>query len=144
MKKLFKTLLIAVLAVAAVLACAFAAGCKKDDETPDVAAAYTFIIKKSDGTALNGQTGGVNGGKVVVGICMLGDGGMCVDLPLLNIYPDESGKVTLTQAKVNEAFQSSSDVTQFTFHVKNVPGHKADCEINVDGAKEYTITLTAA
>ena len=148
MKKLFKLLTVAILAIAAAVACFAVAGCTgKDDEG---AADYVFYIQKEDGTALNGQTGGANGGKVSTQICLPESaGGMCVKLNTLkdfrnidNIFPDENGKISLSQSKVNELFLSDTDVTVFIFHVMNVPGYKADCEIEINGHNTYTIKLS--
>lgn len=140
MKKLFKTLLIAILAVCSLCACAFAVtACKKDDgET--TSASYVFVIQNSDGTAVNGQTGGAEGTKVKTQICT----SMCVTLFTQNIYPDAEGKLTLTQSQVNAFFGSSTDVTEFSFHVLGVPGYNSDCEFEVNGAGTYTCVLYTA
>lgn len=137
MKKLFRNLAVVILTVCAVFACAFAvSACSKNT--------YTFVIQYEDGTAVNGQTGGSDGGKVMTQICKNeenGEKGKCVLLSLKEIFPDENGKLTLTQDKVNELFNSETDVTEFSFHVTYVPGYKTDCEFEVSGAKEYTCKL---
>ena len=141
MKKLFKFLTVAILAVAATVACVFVAGCNGGEESGS--SDYNFTIVYEDGTAVNGQTGGKDGGKVATQICLPGEGGACVRLSGLNIniFPDKNGKLSLSQAKVNELFTSSTDVTEFSFHVMSVPGYKADCEIAVNGKGNYKITL---
>ena len=143
MKKLFKLLTVAILAVAAAVAGVVVAGCNSkgnEGATSD----YTFYIQYEDGKAVNGQTGGVDGGKVATQICLPGENGMCVRLSGLNIsiFPDENGKLGLSQAKVNELFGSATDVTEFSFHVMGVPGYKDDCEIAVNGKNSYTIKLS--
>ncbi|MDE7162869.1 MAG: hypothetical protein K2O44_02170 [Clostridia bacterium] len=141
MKKLFKLLTVAILAVAATVACVFVAGCNGGE---DGASDYNFTIVYEDGTAVNGQTGGKDGGKVATQICLPGEDGECVRLSGLNIniFPDANGKLSLTQAKVNELFGSSTDVTVFSFHVMSVPGYKADCEVSVNGKGDYKVTLS--
>lgn len=142
MKKLFKFLTAVILAVAATVACVFVAGCSNGEKggTSD----YNFTIVYEDGKAVNGQTGGKDGGKVATQICLPGEDGMCVRLSGLNIniFPDKDGKLSLSQAKVNELFGSSTDVTVFSFHVMSVPEYKADCEIEVNGKGNYKITLS--
>lgn len=141
MKKFFKIFAIAAIAVAAAIACAFA-GCNKGDDSPKN---YSFSIVYEDGTAVNGDTDGVNGGKVTTQICM--PDGSCVPLAQMQIYPDANGKLTLSQAQVNQYFSAfvtdGSDVTVFVFHVIGVPGHKNDCEVAVNGKGNYTVTVTA-
>lgn len=144
MKKFFKIFAIAAIAVAAAIACAFA-GCKKDDGD-DNSADYNFTIVYEDNTAVNGQTGGAGGGKVATQICL--PDGSCVPLvDPIGIYPDANGKLSLSQAQVNEFFSQyvtdGSDVTVFVFHVIGVPGHKNDCEVAVNGKGNYTVTVTA-
>lgn len=142
MKKIIRTLTIAVIALVSVFACAFAAACGDGKEGNSD---YNFTIVYEDGTAVNGQTGGANGGKVATQICLPeSEGGKCVplSLPTINIFPDENGKLSLSQAKVNELFGSTTDVTVFLFHVMAVPGYKADCEISVNGKNDYKITLS--
>lgn len=136
MKKLFKNLLVAILAVCAICACAFGvAACKdKGDNTPNDGSTYTFIIQDENGAAINGT-------NVRTQICELGENGKCILLSMQNIYPDANGKLTLTQAKVNELFSSSTDVTVFSFHVMGVSGYNADCEYQVNGVKEYICQL---
>lgn len=133
MKKFFKCLTIMLVAVCAAAACAVAlTACKSDT--------YTFLIQYEDGSAVNGLTGG-EGGKVSTQICEVGESGQCVLLLTFhNIYPDENGKLTLTQSKINELFGKDYDVTTFAFHVLNVPDYY-DCEYEVDGAKEYICKL---
>lgn len=143
MKKLFKLLTVAILAVAAAVACVVVAGCNnKGDE--GASSDYNFTIVYEDGKAVNGQTGGTDGGKVATQICLPGENGMCVRLSgfNINIFPDENGKLGLSQEKVNQLFNSTTDVTVFSFHVMGVTGYKADCEIEVNGKGDYKITLS--
>ncbi len=134
MKKFFKCLTIMLIAVCAATTCAVAlTACKSDT--------YTFLIQYEDGSAVNGLTGGDEGGKVYTQICEAGESGQCVLLSDSDIYPDENGKLTLTQSKINELFGKDYDVTTFAFHVTYVPGYYYDCEYEVDGAKEYICTL---
>ncbi len=146
MKKIIRTLTIAVLALVAVFACTFALACNGgDDNKGSTKSDYNFTIVYEDGTAVNGQTDGINGGKVATQICLPESaGGMCVSLniPKISIYPDAKGKLSLSQAKVNELFGSTTDVTVFAFHVMAVPGHKADCEVAVNGKGDYKVTVT--
>lgn len=137
MKKIFKALTIAVIALTAVFACVFVAGCTDKSEPKSD---YNFTIVYEDGTAVNGQKDSVNGGKVYIQICAH----VCIDLnmPNINIYASESGKLSLSQDKINELF--GQEVTEFTFHVRNVKGCKSDCEIPVNGKGDYKITLEAA
>lgn len=141
MKKIIRTLTIAVIALVAVFACTFALACNGDGDNKSD---YNFTIVYEDGTAVNGQTDGVNGGKVATQICLPeSEGGMCVPLSVgPNIFPDKNGKLSLSQAKVNELFNSTTDVTVFIFHVMAVPGHKADCEVSVNGKGDYKVTVT--
>ncbi len=133
MKKFIKSFTVVLIAVCAAVACAFAvSACKNDDP------AYTFIIQYEDGTAVNGQTGGSNGGKIASQFCA---NGQCKHSALTGIYPDENGKITLTQAEVNELFGSTEDVTVFEFHVLNVSGYKDDCAFEINGMKEYICKL---
>jgi len=142
MKKIIKALTIAVLAVAAVFACVFAAGCT------DKEAKYNFTIVYADGTAVNGQTDGANGGKVSLQICTNNETN-CIPLDLQGIFADANGKLSLTQQQVNDVFTTAGltiteDVTDFDFDVMNVPGciEKVICKVN--GFGDYTVTLEAA
>ncbi|MDE5765775.1 MAG: hypothetical protein K2I17_01245 [Clostridia bacterium] len=141
MKKIIRTLTIAVIAMVAVFACTFALACNGGDNKSD----YNFTIVYEDGTAVNGQKDGIDGGLVATQICLPGKDGMCVPLSggQINICPtDKNGKLSLSQEKVNELFQSTTDVTVFIFHVMAVPGHKADCEVEVNGKGDYKVTVT--
>lgn len=141
MKKIFKHLLIAMLAVCAACACAFAiTACGEDTENAD----YVFCITYADGTAINGQTDSTSNGKVRTQICETGTNGQCIDLASLGIYPDENGKLSLTQSKVNSLFGSDEDVTTFTFHVFYVTGCQDDCAFSVTQKGELICKLTAA
>lgn len=143
MKKIFKTLTIAILAVSAAIACAFAAGCT--DKSGDAKSDYNFTIVYEDGKAVNGLKDGSLDGVVMTQICL--PGGSCIPL-----YPDfkadENGKLSISQAKINEFLQeltgTDKDVTKFVFHVMNVPNHKADCEVEVDGKGDYKVIVTKA
>ncbi len=143
MKKIFKTLTIAILAVSAAIACAFAAGCT--NKSGDAKSDYNFTIVYEDGKAVNGLKDGSLDGVVMTQICL--PGGSCIPL-----YPDfkadENGKLSISQAKINEFLQeltgTDKDVTKFVFHVMNVPNHKADCEVEVDGKGDYKVIVTKA
>ncbi len=143
MKKIFKTLTIAILAVSAAIACAFAAGCT--DKSGDAKSDYNFTIVYEDGKAVNGLKDGSLDGVVMTQICL--PGGSCIPL-----YPDfkadENGKLSLSQAKINEFLQeltgTDKDVTKFVFHVMNIPNHKQDCEVEVDGKGDYKVIVTKA
>ena len=133
MKKIFKTLTVAILAIAAVFACAFTAtACKKTD--------YAFSVVYEDGKAVNGQKDGDgDNGLVRVQICEPDK--LCY--PFHNKYPiGEDGKLTLTQSQVNEILGSDSDVKVFVIHVLGVTGHKQDCELTVNGPGNYTVKIT--
>lgn len=137
MKKIIRTLTIAILAVVAIVSCVLAAGCggDKDDATKSD---YNFSIVYEDGTAVDGKAQ-----TVYTQLCIDTN---CVPLSLQSIYPDENGKLGLTQAKINELLgefvSGNGDVTQFVFHVVNLPGYKADCEVTVNGKGNYTVTVT--
>lgn len=136
MKKIFKFIVTAVIAVAAAVASIAVAGCIAGCNTDGGKADYTFTVYNPDGTAINGQTGGRNGGPVDVQICL----NACV--PLLPEYSlDKNGKLSLSQKTINELFDSDTNVTEFTFHAMNVPGCKSDVEIEVHGKGNYTLTL---
>ena len=150
MKKFFKIFAIAAIAVAAAIACVFA-GC---DNSGKGSADYTFTIVyvggEKDGQKVNGQTDGSNeGGKLATQICLPNGG--CAPLTQANIYPDANGKLSLSQAKVNEMFASLSgvenykdeagNVTEFTFHAIGVVGYKHDCEIEVNGKGNYELKI---
>lgn len=140
MKKIIRALTIMVVAITAVLACVFAVGCNKDGgKTSD----YNFTILYEDGNPVNGQTDSATNGKVWIQICMLGEGGMCVDLNYGDFqrYADANGKMSLSQKEINDCFLSSTDVTKFTFHVRNVKGCNDNEEIEVDGKGNYEITV---
>lgn len=142
MKKLFKFLTVAILAVAATVACVLAVGCDKDKDKGG-SSDYNFTIVYEDGKAVNGDTAGVDGGKVATQICLPGENGLCIRLSgMPKIFPDANGKLSFTQAKINELFGSSTDVTVFSFHVMNMPGYKSDCEVEVTGKGNYTVTVT--
>ncbi|MDE7380284.1 MAG: hypothetical protein K2N14_04445 [Clostridia bacterium] len=144
MKKIFKTLTIAIIAITAIFACAFGAGCNTDNYKEPAKSDYNFTIVYADGKPVNGDTDGANG-KVVTQIC---SGKNCLPLDLQNIYPDSHGKLNLSQEQVNEIFSAAitvnGDITEFVFHVIGVKGCKNDCEIEVNGKNDYTITLEAA
>lgn len=136
MKKFFKSFTIMLIAVCAAVACAFAVTACNNNEP-----SYTFLIQYEDGSAVNGQTGGRDGGKLFTQICEVGESGKCVALSAVDIYPDENGKLTITQSKVNELFGSEEDVTEFSFHVVYVPNYNTDCEFEVNGVGEYACKL---
>lgn len=143
MKKILKTLAIAIVALAAVFACAFAAGCTGSGNSGTSTSDYNFTIVDANGNAINGQTGGANGGKVNTQLCI---DEICLPLALQNIYPDENGKLSLSQKQVNELFATAmtvtGDITKFDFHVINYPGHAEDCMTAVNGKGDYTLKLT--
>ena len=143
MKRLFKTFAIAIIALAAVFACAFAAGCTKEGSEGGTATSdYNFTIVYEDGTPVNGQKDSTLAtGKVVFQICT----DRCIDLsvPAINKFPDEKGKISISQADINTWFGSTTDITSFTAHVKFVKDHKEDVEFEVTNGKgNYTITVT--
>lgn len=138
MKKIIRTLTIAVIALVSVFACAFAAACGSNDDNPT--SDYNFTIVYEDGTAVNGQTASKTGGKVWLQICT----NQCVDLntPAINRFADENGKISLSQKDINTWFNSTTDVTEFKFHVHDVKDHKDDCEVSVSGKGDYKVTVT--
>ncbi|MCM1438308.1 MAG: hypothetical protein NC131_03735 [Roseburia sp.] len=150
MKKFLKILAVAAIAVAAAIACVIV-GCNKGSDGGND---YTFTIVyeggAKDGQAVNGQEDGsydynetTGKGKVATQLCV---GENCRPLTEPHsIFPDANGKLTLTQAKVNEIFGSDTDVTEFVFHVIGVDGYKHDCEVEVNGKtnKNYTVKVTA-
>lgn len=139
MKKIIKILTIAVIALVAVFACTFALACNTNDDE-NTQSDYNFTIVYEDGTAVNGQTDSTTGGKVWLQICT----DQCVDLnvPAINRYADENGKIGISQKDLNTWFSSSTDVTEFKFHVHNVKGCKDDVEISVSGKGNYKVTVT--
>lgn len=152
MKKFFKSLTALLFAIVAAVACFALAGCNKDGNGDNGGgntepADYVFIIQYKDGTKVNGQTGSKNGGKVNTGICKLDDGGTCYQLNTKGYYPDENGKLTLSQAQVNAVANSTEDFTKFTFHAYNVKDGKTntdgllDSEVEVNGKGTYTVTV---
>ncbi len=138
MKKIIRTLTIAVIALVAVFACTFALACNGGggDDKSD----YNFTIVYEDGTAVNGQTDSTADGKVWLQVCT----DRCVDLnvPTINRYADKNGKISLSQQDLNTWFGSDTDVTEFKFHVHNVKGCKDDVEISVNGKGDYKVTVT--
>ena len=141
MKRIFKTLAIAIIALAAIFACAFAAGCTKEGNEGGTATSdYNFTIVYENGTPVNGEADGNDGGKVHFQICTT----MCIDLgvPAINKFPDKNGKISISQADINTWFGSTTDVTVFTAHAIGVKDHKHDVEIEVNGKGNYTITVT--
>lgn len=147
MKKFLKLLAVAAIAVAAAIACIFV-GCTDQggDGGGDGKSDYNFTLVYENGSAVNGQTdGSLEGGKVMTQICLPGENGMCINLSFpAEIFPDANGKLSLSQAKVNELFTSSTDVTVFSFHAIGVTGHKNDCEVAVDGKGDYTLIVTVS
>ena len=144
MKKFLKIFAIAAIAVAAAIACVFA-GCGGNDDGGS-SADYNFTLVYEDGQPVNGQTdGSLAGGKVATQICLPAtEGGMCIILPNASIYPDANGKLSLSQAQVNELFGSDTDVTVFIFHAIGVKGHKNDCEVAVNGKGDYELKITVS
>jgi len=146
MKKLFKTLLITFMAVCAACMCAFAlTACSKGDDKgddEDTSATYTFVIKNSDGSAYTRENAKTQ-------ICEVDDG-LCYPLTQDGIYP-ENGTLTLTQAQVNKAFGSETDVTEFLFHVipsssedYGDPNEQGHCVFKVNGPGTYTCKMYKA
>lgn len=108
------------LTVCAVFACAFAlSAC---DNSPK----YVFYIQNEDGTAYTQE--------VSLQICT---DVSCYQIS--DVKPDGNGKVTLSQSKVNQICAPEVDITKFSFHVFD--GDLNDFSVEVDGAKEYTITV---
>lgn len=123
MKKLFKRVSLILLTVCTVFACAFAlSAC---DNSPK----YVFYIQNEDGTAYTQE--------VSLQICT---DSSCYGIS--DVKPDGNGKVTLSQNKVNQICASEVNVTKFAFHV--YVGDLNDFSVEVDGAKEYTITIGKA
>ncbi len=145
MKKFLKIFAIAAIAVAAAIACVFA-GCGGGGDDGDSGSAdYNFTLVYENGQPVNGQTDGGINGKVATQICLPAtEGGMCIILPNADIFPDANGKLSLSQAKVNELFGSDTDVTVFIFHAIGVTGHKNDCEVAVNGKGDYSLTITVS
>lgn len=150
MKKLLKIFAIAIIAVAAAIACVFV-GCK--DKGGETKSDYNFTIVyeggDKDGKAVNGQTdGNLTGGKLWTQVCLPGQGAVCVPLQGFDIYPGANGKLSLSQAQVNQVLSavnpSGEDVTHFIFHVMKVTGYKEDCEVEVNGKGDYTVTVVLA
>ncbi len=139
MKRFLKIFAIAVIAVAAAVACVFV-GCKKNGGETKSDYNFTIVYEggTKDGQAVNGKTDGTIEGKVATQICT----DVCIGLPLANIFPDENGKLSLSQAKVNELFSSETDVTVFVFHAIGVNGYKNDCAVDVNGKGDYTLKIT--
>lgn len=152
MKKFLKIFAIAAIAVAAAIACVFA-GCNNGN-SGESSSDYNFTIVyeggDKNGQAVNGQKdGSLEGGKVATQICL--PDGACSPLVLANIYPDANGKLSLSQAKVNELFSTlptvanykdeAGNVSQFVFHAIGVVGYKGDCEITVNGKGDYTLKI---
>ena len=147
MKKFFKIFAIAAIAVAAAIACVLA-GCNGGGETSsDYNFTIVYVGGDKDGQAVNGQTGGSYGldndetknTKVATQLCI---GENCISLPMANIFPDANGKLSLSQAQVNQLFSSDTDVTEFEFHALNVVGYKSNCVVNVNGKGDYTLQIT--
>ncbi len=154
MKKLFKILAVAAIAVAAAIACVFA-GCNKSggDNKSDYNFTIVYEGGAKDGQPVNGQTDGTvaddyettHQGKVATQLCDVD--GNCFPLAGKNIFPDANGKLSLSQKQVNDIFSSNGtpvteDVTVFVFHVIGVNGYKNDCEVEVNGKGDYTVKVT--
>lgn len=142
MKKFFKIMAVAAIAVAAAVACMFV-GCGKDGNGDGGKSDYNFTIVYENGNAVNGQTdGSLAEGKLMTQICLPGDA--CLPLTSLGLYPDANGKISISQTQVNGLFNSTTDVTVFVFHAIGVKNHKNDCEVEVNGKGDYTLTITVA
>lgn len=151
MKKIFKIFATAVATLTAIFAISLFAACGNNDNggnTTDPATTYYFTVVGSDDKPINGQTGGANGGKIDIQICLMGEGASCV--PLLPEFSlSEDGKVAIPQSAINKRFEGiysgEGDVTEFAFQVNNVPGYEEYCKFSVTkGPGEYTFKLTAA
>ena len=150
MKKIFKIFAAAVATITAVFAVSLFAACgngEGDGGKTDPSTTYYFTVVGSDDQPINGQTGGADGGKIDIQICLLGEGAVCV--PLLPEFSlGEDGKVAIPQSAINERFEGiysgEGDVTEFAFQVNNVPGYETYCKFNINGPDEYTFKLTAA
>lgn len=154
MKRLLKILAVAAIAVAAAIACVLV-GCNNGGGESSADYTFTIVYEGGDknGKAVNGQTDGSGeGGKVTTQICL--PDGACAPLAQAEIYPDENGKLSLSQAKVNELFSAlatvnnfkneAGDVDHFIFHAIGVNGYKRDCEIEVNGKGNYTLKITVS
>ncbi|MDE7075939.1 MAG: hypothetical protein K2O62_01310 [Clostridia bacterium] len=138
MKKIIRTLTIAVIALVAVFACTFALACNGGNGG-DKKSDYNFTIVYEDGTAVNGQKDSTTGGKVWLQVCT----DRCIDLNFkIERYADENGKISISQKDLNTWFDSTTDVTEFKFHVRNVKDCKDDVEISVNGKGDYKVTVT--
>lgn len=149
MKKLFRTLLTAIIAIGALCACVFAAACTNDGK--DTKSDYNFTVVYADGKAVNGNTDGAqelpdnNGNplnKVRIQMCYQ----LCEEYTSKTGKSiDENGKISFSQQQINEIFGSQTDVTEFTFHIWNVKdcpgGEKGSYVIAVNGKGDYTLTL---
>ncbi len=144
MKRFLKILAVAAIAVAAAIACVFVGCGDKGGDSGSADYNFTLVYEggAKDGQAVNGQAdGNMSGGKVATQLCV---GSSCQPLTLANIYPDANGKLSLSQAKVNELFSSETDVTEFVFHALNITGYKSDCEVEVNGKGNYTLKITVS
>ncbi len=137
MKRIFKNLTIALLVLCSALVCAFAVACNGDNEEP-AAADYTVTIVYPDGKPVNGQTDGQGGGKVRTQICL--EDGSCSPFFTENLYPDENGKISFSQARVESGL--GEGVTTFVFHALNVEGY-GDCSVEITAKGNHTLTLKA-
>ncbi len=139
MKKLFRTLLTAIIAIGAVCACVFAAACAQQDS--EVKSDYNFTVVYEDGKAVNGSTDGVNGEKVNIQMCLES----CIEYTLNGGNTvDGNGQISFSQQQINEIFGSETDVTQFTFHIWNVKDCEGSYVIAVNGKGDYTLKLSDA
>lgn len=138
MKRIFKNFTIAILVLCSALVCAFAVACTNDNVDNPSTADYTVTIVYPDGKAVNGQKDGQGGAKVRTQICL--KDGACSPFFTENVYPDENGKISFSQARVESVL--GAGVTTFDFHVLNVEGY-GDCSIEITAKGNYTLTLKA-
>lgn len=143
MKKLFKSLSILLIALAAAIACFAIAGCAEQETPPATQADYVIVLQYQNGTKVNGQTGNKTGGKVFTQICLTGAGATCRPLTAKNIYPDENGRLELSQAQVDDIL-GQSNVTTFVFHALNVKDANQDSSITISQKGTVTLIVDAA
>lgn len=142
MKKFLKILAVAAIAVAAAIACAFV-GCN-DGGSSETKSDYNFTIVykggDKDGKPVNGKKDGkLAGGKVATQFCVGSD---CRPLADRDMYLSSNGTLYVSQAKVNEIFESQTDVTVFDFKAFVKVGDETHtCEINVNGPNDYTYEI---
>lgn len=144
MKKIVKALTIMIVAVTAVFACVFAlAACTEKSSD------YNFTVVYGDNTPVKGNNGGNAtdfDGNAVTTVCIqLCKGTDCKEYTLINHKTINSkGKISFSQQEINEVFNSTTDVTEFSFHIWNVSGDNNNYIVEVTAKGDYTLELTTA